>query len=205
MIGWRPVSLLVVAAVLLFVAFMDVGNAAACGDAQGLTDTNRFAEARTAFVKLLDDDATKKCAKKGLATVAQRQCERARALSALGHNEEAEKEFTALATSEPVQAQQNCPEALESLPPTCEEAAKIDERAYPAKAWKGYVALLDEPGQEACATEALTRVGEARCKAASALLDGSQDEAAQKELLSLATTEPLLEKVTDCAVEALKG
>jgi hypothetical protein len=206
MIGWRPVSLLVVAAVLLFLAFMDVGNAAACGDAQALTDTNRFADARTAFVKLLDDDATKKCAKNGLATVAQRQCERAKALDALGRKKESEEEFTALATSEPVQAAQNCREALESPPgATCEDAAKIDERAYPEKAWKAYVALLDESGQEACATAALTRIGEARCKAASALLDGSQDKAAQKELLSLATTEPLLARVTDCAVEALKG
>src|SRR3954464_7784549 len=204
MIGWRPVLLLVVAAVLMFAAFMDVGNAAACGDAQGLTDTNRFREARTAFVKLLDDDVTKACAKKGLATVAHRQCERARALVVLGRKKEAETEFTALATSEPVQAKQNCPEALDRPPgATCEDAAKIDERAYPQQAWKAYVALLDEPGQEACATAALTRVGEARCKAASALLGGSQDKAAQKLLLSLATTEPLLDRVTGCAVKAL--
>jgi hypothetical protein len=204
MIGWRPVSLLVVAAALLFLAVMDVGRAAACGDAQGLTDTNRFAEARTAFVKLLDDDATRTCAKTGLATVAQRQCERAKALTALGRKQEADKELAALATSEPVQAKESCPEALESPPgATCKGAAKIDEDAYPVRAWKAYVALLDDPKQKECATEALTRIGEARCEAASALLDGTQGKAARKELLSLATTEPLVQKVTSCAVKAL--
>jgi hypothetical protein len=207
MIGWRPVALAVLAAALVAITFMDVGNAAACGDAQRLLDGGRFAEARTAFVKLLDDDATHGCATKGLQAVTREQCTRARTLADLGRKDESDKEYAAIATSEPVQNDTKpCRTALEAAAQqTCVEAAAIDERVYPQKAWKAYVALLDRPDTQACATRALTRIGRARCRAARELLGGDERKTAQKELLSLATTEPLVKNVTHCAVKALNG
>ena len=205
MIGWRPVALVVLAAVLIAVTFMDVGSAAACGHAQGLLDSGRYAEARTAFIKLLDDDATDACADRGLDEVARQQCARAGALEALGRTKESVAEYTEIATAEPVRAKATCRKALDVAPAqTCEAAAGIDAAAYPQKAWTAYVGLLDDPKQEDCATEALTQIGTARCRAARALLAGREQTAARKELFSLATTEPLLETVTKCAVKALR-
>jgi hypothetical protein len=206
MIGWRPVALAVLAAVLIAVTVLDVGSASACGDAQQLLARDRFAEARSAFVKLLDDDATHECATKGLLAVTRWQCARARTLADLGRKEESDKEYLAIATSEPVQGDAaTCRRALEAAPQqTCVEAAAIDRHAYPQKAWSAYVALLDRPETQACATRGLSRIGRARCRAARALLGGDQREAAQKALLALATTEPLVKQVTACAAKALQ-
>jgi hypothetical protein len=182
MIGWRLVALTVLAAVLIAVTFMDVGSAAACSDAQRLLKSDRFGEARTAFVKLLDDDATHDCATTGLTDVA-------------------------IATSEPVQDNRvNCPAALEvAAGKTCPDAAAIDAATYPQTAWKAYVALLDDPDQVGCATDGLERLGTARCNAASELLAGSEKKAAQQELMTLATAEPIVVEVRECAVKALDG
>jgi hypothetical protein len=207
MIGWRLVALAVLAAVLLAVTFMDVGSAAACGDAQRLVDNDRLAEARTAFVKLLDDDATHDCATTGLTDVASEQCARAKTLAELGRKEESDKQYTAIATSEPVQEnRKNCPAALEvASGKTCSDAAAIDAATYPQTAWKAYVALLDEPRQTQCAIEALAHIGKARCDAASALLAGSEKKAAQQELMTLAMAEPIVAEARTCAVKALNG
>src|SRR3954470_23013118 len=96
MIGWRPVALVVLASVLVAITFMDVGSAAACGNTQRLLDSGRFDEARSGFLKLLDDDATHGCATKGLQAVTREQCTRARTLADLGRNEESAKEYASI-------------------------------------------------------------------------------------------------------------
>jgi len=204
MIGWRPVALVILAAVLVAITFLDVGSASACGDAKRLLRSGRLAEARTAYVKLLGDDATSRCADRGLDAVAEAQCTRAEKLARLGRDKESVEAYTSIATVEPVRADKYCEKALvPARQQTCADVASVDADAYPQTAWKDYVALLDEPQQRDCATEALTRIGTARCNAARALLDGSQAKAAQKQLLALATTEPLIGAVTRCAVKAL--
>jgi hypothetical protein len=206
MIGWRPLVLLGLAIVLVFAAFLDVGNAAACGDAESLLTHGRFSEARTAYVKLLDDPATAKCAEEGLAGVAKKQCSRAKALADSGRNEDADKEYTAIATSEPVPGAEACTKALgPSAAPTCADGDAVRTRGQLNEARTAYVALLADPANAQCAKRGLTAIGMARCRAARDLLAANGDTAAKKALAELAITEPLRPTVTKCALTALRG
>jgi hypothetical protein len=95
-----------------------------------------------------------------------------------------------------------CRKALETT--SCEAARKLAGR-YPEKARAAYAELLDNEKLRPCAIKGLRGIGLARCRAARELRKAGQSEEANKALVALTSTEPLLPTVARCAIKVLKG
>jgi hypothetical protein len=208
MIRWPIVVLSALAAVLLFAGVFDAAKSAgACANPNHLYNEGLLANARKAYVDLLDDDATAKCAKNGLRNVAAARCEAAQSLGGAGRTKEAETEYLAIASGEPGGKLATC--ALTALHPnTCTLADTLTARGLLSEARKSYVALLQDPAADAgtvrCAEQGLDAVAVAQCAHAASLLAAGRTADAQRIYAAIATQEPI-PPAARCARSALEA
>jgi hypothetical protein len=210
MLRARVVLLTILGAVLILLAFLDVGAPAGCKKADGLYHHGELTAARSAYTDLLGDTSTTACAQKGLRSVNVAQCQRALALEGADMSDKATSAYADIATAEPVGGGSISPRwgvagsdcALLVPAAVCRAAQEQMTAGLLSTARQDFVALLERQATRECAESGLRAIIAEQCADALALAQAGQTQDATKAFIAVATTEPDT-PVPKCALEGL--
>jgi len=187
----RTGLLTIVGVALVAGAARDVGLPGRCDRADALATDQRLAEARTEYVRVLQQEPSAECGVTGLKRTVNAQCASARRLDNAGRKEEATKAYLAIAHSDPVPRGVHCAYVgLKIRGPSCETADRLAADGLLTAAHAAYTELAGESRTRVCAAVGLDEVREKRCAAARLLEADEQDDAAKKAFAAIATSEP---------------
>ena len=97
----RGFIVVLIAAVVVAVAFADVGAQRSCGDANASRENGMLTDAQKAYAAILKEEPNSSCARRGMRKVAKKLCKRAATVEAAGRAEDAKKIYTAALLIEP--------------------------------------------------------------------------------------------------------
>jgi len=181
---WTTLGLIVLAIVLFGAALLSATAPASCGKADDSRKVGLLRQASKAYADARADEPGSDCARKGLAKLAVKICERGQVLDRGGDPAGAEKMYVFVREQEPLPT-------LCEAERSCEHAVSSQEAGLYAQADKAYASLRDNEPGSACAAAGAAKLAIALCRRADRLRWAGQMDAARAAYVALFRREPV--------------